>query len=142
MNEYAAWSDLDEALPDVRIGGYEYSGGRYERRAAIQAVVHENYNAASLDNDIALLLLDRPATAEPVLLPASSEWGLAAVVAYHGAAWREHKGSSCRKHHATRMVTDRPPCGGSIGAGMPAVRLPMAKPAAWALPLWIGSAAA
>lgn len=71
-NSYAAWADLEQSLPDVRIGGWEYRGGRYERRAAVQAVVHEAFNPATLENDIALLLLDRPAAAAPVLLPANS----------------------------------------------------------------------
>lgn len=80
-NEYGAWGDLDEALPNVRIGGYETFGGSYERRAAIQAVVHEGFNAASLDNDIALLLLDRPARATPVKLPPNSELAALCVCA-------------------------------------------------------------
>lgn len=75
-NSYAAWADLEQSLPDVRIGGWEYRGGRYERRAAVQAVVHEAFNPATLENDIALLLLDRPAAAAPVLLPANSELGV------------------------------------------------------------------
>ena len=63
----------------VRLGGYRQPGGRRganERRRAVRALIHPRFKTGVTDpltddllnNDVALLLLDRPSTMPPVRL--------------------------------------------------------------------------
>ena len=55
--------------PQVRIGGWETNGGGYELRYAIEVAVHNRYNSRTEENDVALVLLDRPSNQVPIRLP-------------------------------------------------------------------------
>ena len=55
--------------PQVRIGGFETNGGSYELRYAIDVAVHNRYDSRTEENDIALVLLDRPSKQVPIRLP-------------------------------------------------------------------------
>jgi secreted trypsin-like serine protease len=55
--------------PQVRIGGFETNGGGYELRYAIDVAVHNRYDSRTEENDIALVLLDRPSKQVPIRLP-------------------------------------------------------------------------
>ncbi|EFN52951.1 expressed protein [Chlorella variabilis] len=66
-------------LWQVRLGGYRQPGGRRganERRRAVRALIHPRFKTGVTDpltddllnNDVALLLLDRPSTMPPVRL--------------------------------------------------------------------------
>jgi hypothetical protein len=57
----------------VRLGGHEKEGGRYEARQGVWTLVHEKYNATTFDEDIALILLDKPATKKPIKM-CPSKW--------------------------------------------------------------------
>ena len=55
--------------PQVRIGGFETNGGSYELRYAIDVAIHSRYDSITEENDIALVLLDRPSKHAPIRLP-------------------------------------------------------------------------
>lgn len=69
-NGDGTWA-TDRALPQVRVGGYEKDGGKYERRSAVWAMVHEEYDPSTMLHDVALILLNKPSTKAPVSLQPS-----------------------------------------------------------------------
>lgn len=66
-----SWFSDQYIYPQVRIGAYEAEGGVYERRWGIRPLVHDSFNPVTLDNDVALILLNKPATKAPAKLPPS-----------------------------------------------------------------------
>ncbi|PSC71541.1 Serine ase stubble isoform C [Micractinium conductrix] len=71
LDDHNAWSELDFVYPEVRIGGYEYTGGEYEARKAVAVLAHEGYDSKVINNDVALILLDRDSSKTPIKLPPS-----------------------------------------------------------------------
>jgi len=53
----------------VRIGGFAREGGVFELRRGVRVMVHGQYNPDTEENDVALVLLNRPSTKTPVRLP-------------------------------------------------------------------------
>lgn len=58
------------ALPphlQVRLGAYEEDGGQYEARSTLLTLAHPGYfGVHESDNDIAIILLNRPSTLKPI----------------------------------------------------------------------------
>lgn len=67
-------SNLATTYAQVRIGGYTKYGPDpgHETRRGISVRTHAQYSTVSEENDVALVLLDRPSTRATIRLPAAS----------------------------------------------------------------------
>ncbi|EFN51681.1 hypothetical protein CHLNCDRAFT_139913 [Chlorella variabilis] len=66
LEEDGSDASSDRFFPEVRIGGWEMYGGQYESRYAWYVYTHEAFDPDTNNNDIAVIMLDRPSKKKPI----------------------------------------------------------------------------